>query len=256
MKLRNLQKKIVFAKFNVNQRKYCNFMVLFGAILNGATVILGGLLGSILKKRLTESMGNTIMCILSLCLLYIGISGSLKGKILLLEILSLALGCFLGELLCLEKYLYKFGCFFQNKMRYLRNGESLSEGFISCTLMTCIGAMAIVGAVESGITGNHTTLVAKALIDGVAALIMGSTLGVGVAFSGGIVFLYEAILTICARIITPILNEGITSEICCVGSILLIGVALNMLKITKIHIVNCVPGLILMPVLYWLFYVH
>lgn len=217
-------------------------MLLLGAVVNCLAVVLGGALGLLLKGGLSQKVNETIMGGLGLCVLYIGIDGSLVGNKVLIAIISIALGALVGELLDLHGKTNRLG-------EWLHADETIAHGFVSASLLFCVGAMAIVGSLQSGLTGNHETLFAKSLIDGIAALVMASSLGVGVLLSGGLVLLYEGTLTLLAQAIEPYLTSAVVNEVTCVGSLLIVGIALNMLKITNLKIMNYVPAVFITIVL-------
>ena len=130
---------------------------------------------------------------------------------------------------------------------------SISKGFVTASLLVCVGAMSIVGALQSGLTGNHETLFAKSLIDAIAALVLASSLGVGVLLAGGLVLIYEGSISLLASVVAPLLTESVINEMTCVGSLLIIGLALNMLKITDLKIMNYAPAAFI-PIIFGLFY--
>ncbi len=217
-------------------------MLLWGAVVNCLAVVLGGALGLLLKKGLSEKLSETIMGGLGLCVLYIGIDGALVGDKILITIISIALGALVGEWLDLHGKTNRLG-------ELLHTDAALVHGFISASLLFCVGAMAIVGSFQSGLTGTHETLFAKSLIDGIAALVLASSLGVGVLLSGGLVLIYEGGLTLLAQAIEPYLTSSVINEVTCVGSLLIVGIALNMLKITNLKIMNYVPAVFLAMIL-------
>ena len=222
-------------------------MVLFGAALNGVLVIVGGIVGSIVKNGLPDRVSDQIMKGLSLVIIYIGISGTFSGRNTLATIVSLAVGTLLGQLADLEGKINRIGDFLQCKFSH-GDSVSIADGFVSCSLLICVGAMAIIGSLESGLEGDFTTLAAKSVIDGIAALIMATTLGIGVAFSGVLVFLYEGAMSLGAQFIQPLLDDAIISELACVGGATIIAVGFNCLGITKIKVMDMVPA-IFMPIL-------
>lgn len=211
-------------------------MILIGAIVNAISVVLGGLLGLFVKKGLPERIKEILMNGLGLIILYIGISGSLKGQQLLVVIFSIIFSVVIIEVLNSNKKFKRFINFIKNKYKVHSNGKTITEGFINGTLFVCVGAMGIVGSIQSGMGISNEILYSKSVIDGISVLIMSSVLGIGVCFAGISVFIYEACLTISSKIISVYLTTPIINEITCVGSILIIGIALNMLKITNIKI--------------------
>lgn len=223
---------------------------MLGTIVNCIAIIIGCLLGLIVKGRLSEKISNTIMAGLGLCVLYIGISGALKGEDTLLMIISIALGALIGEVIDVDKWLNKLGYYLESKIRK-KDGQTISiaEGFVTASLLFCVGAMAIVGALESGLKGNHDTLFAKSLLDGISSIIFTSSLGIGVVFSAVTVLIYQGAIALGAGFLSSFLSSTVISNISSVGSILIIGLGLNMLGVTKIKIANLLPA-VLLPILF------
>jgi len=165
----------------------------------------------------------------------------LSGENVLIAIISIAIGAFLGEWLDLDGRLNRLGQLFKGGAA----DSTFAQGFISASLLFCVGAMAIIGSLQSGLTANHETLFAKSLIDGIAALVLASSLGAGVMLSAVPVLIYEGALTLLAKAIEPYLTTSMINEITCVGSLLIIGIAFNMLGVTKLKIMNYVPAIII-----------
>ena len=182
----------------------------------------------------------------ALCVLYIGISGSLKGSNTLVAIVSMVLGAMIGEILDLDRRMKQLGDWVQSKTQKLAGGTSVSEGFVTASLLFCVGAMAIVGSLENGLTGNYDTLKAKSLLDGISSIVFASSLGIGVAFSGVAVLIYQGLISLSASFIAPYLGgDAVIAEMTCVGSLLMAALSLNMLGITKIKVMNLVPACLL-----------
>jgi len=225
---------------------------MLGTWVNCIAVILGGSIGLVVKKGISEKLSTSIMSALALCVLYIGISGALEGQNVLIVILSIALGALLGEWLDLDEKVKRLGDILEEKVS--KNGEkgSVSKGFVAASLLFCVGAMTIVGSLQSGISGNHETLFAKSLMDGIAAIVLASTFGVGVLFSALFVLVYQGAITICATLLEPILTDTIINEMTCVGSLLIMGLGFNMLKITNLKVMNYIPGIFIPIAIYWI----
>ncbi len=250
---------------------------MLGTIVNAAAIIIGGLLGMILQKGLPEKMADTLMKGLGLCTLFLGISGSLKGENSLILILSIVAGTIIGELLDLDARMNALGGWVEKTFRGKgsqkaaalsgdcdRDAEanaptgaqkpkvSVAQGFVTASLLFCVGAMAIVGSLQSGLQGNHEMLFNKSILDFTAAIIFGSSLGIGVVLSAGLLFLYQGSITLLAQWIAPFLTEQVINEMTCVGSVIIIGLALNMLGITRLRVMNYVPAIFL-PIVLCLF---
>ncbi|ACD23274.1 DUF554 domain-containing protein [Clostridium botulinum] len=232
---------------------------MFGTIVNCTCIIGGCLIGLLLKGKLSDKISSTIMNGLALCALYIGISGALKGEDTLQIIICIAAGTLIGELIDIDKRLNYLGKIIERRLN-CRNttkkedtGEvSIAEGFVTASLLFCVGAMAIVGALESGLRGDYTILFAKSVLDGVSAIIFTSSLGIGVMLSSMVVFIYQGIITILAGCISTILNDVIIANMSAVGSILIIGLSFNILGISKIRVANMIPA-IFIPIIFGLF---
>nr|WP_312614138.1 DUF554 domain-containing protein [Oscillibacter sp.] len=235
--------------------------MLIGTTVNALAILAGSVAGLSLARiakhlpmaeggALGRRLQDTVMKSVALCVLYIGVSGSLKGQNMLIVILSMVLGALLGELLDLDRRMRSLGDWVQKKTEHLLPGgtASVSEGFVAASLLFCVGAMAIVGALQDGLTGDHSTLFAKALLDGISAVIFASSLGMGVAFSAVTVFLFQGSIAALAALISPLLGDAVIAEMTCAGSLLIIALSLNMLGITKIKVMNMTPACLL-PIL-------
>ena len=226
---------------------------MLGIIVNSITVIVGCLVGLIVKGRLTEKISTTIMNGLALCTLYIGISGALNGGDTLIMIISVAIGALIGEIIDIDKWLNKLGYYLESKFKNKKESNiSIAEGFITSSLLFCVGAMAIVGSLESGLRGNHDTLFTKSILDGISSIIFTSSLGIGVIFSAVTVFVYQGSITLGAGLLSGVLSTSVITNMSAVGGLLIIGLGLNMLGVTKIKIANLLPAIFL-PIIFQIF---
>ena len=241
--------------------------MLTGTIVNALAVLAGsaaGLLLAFLAKRFSKllpvnsadlgaRLQTVIMQGIALCTLYIGISGSLKGQNTLIAIISIALGALIGEILDLDKWVHRLGDWFQRKLaKVAGENSSISEGFVTASLLFCVGAMAIVGALDSGLANNHTTLYAKSLLDGISSIVFSASMGIGVALSVIVILLYQGGIAMLASVLAPLLSDAVIAEMSCVGSLLIIAISLNMLKITNIKVMNLIPAIFL-PIILCMF---
>jgi len=192
---------------------------MLGTIVNAVAVIIGGAIGILLKRGLPEKISDTVMKGLALSTLYIGISGVLKGKNTIILIISIVLGAIIGEAVDLDDKLNSFGNFIERKFKSKDKNTSIAEGLVTASLLFCVGAMAVVGSLQSGLTGNNEILFTKSILDFVAAIIFASSLGVGVIFSSIFIFIYQGTLTLLAQFISPYLGEVVVAEMTCVGSL-------------------------------------
>ena len=238
--------------------------MLTGTIINALAILAGSAVGMGIHAlagrfsavlgakgvRLGERLQAIVMQGVALCVLYIGVTGSLKGQNTLVAILSMVIGAILGELLDLDSRMGKLGQWVQDKLSHIlkSGGGSVAEGFVTAALLFCVGAMAIVGALENGLTGNFDTLNAKAVLDGVSAIVFASSLGIGVALSAGAVLIYQGVIALAAGALSPLLGDAVIAEMTCVGSLLIVALSFNNLGMTKIKIMNLLPAIFL-PIL-------
>lgn len=228
-------------------------VLLSGAVVNFFLVILGTFLGLLFKKGLPERIQNVLMTGMAFCVFYIGVTGIFDEKANILVIIAcMAIGSVIGELIDLDKLVNKIGESIENKFNKNGSNLSIAKGFVSATLLFCVGAMTIVGSIDSGINGDNATLYSKSVIDCVAAMALTSSLGFGVIFASLSVLFIEGGLTLLATVVSPILTEYIISQMSVIGSLLIVALSLNMLGITKIKVMNFVPA-ILLPLILCLF---
>jgi uncharacterized membrane protein YqgA involved in biofilm formation len=220
---------------------------MFGNIVNAFAIIVGSLIGIFIKKEIPENIKDTIMNGLALCSFLVGVLGITKASNVMLIIFSIVIGAVIGEVIGIENFLDRFGKSIENKFK--SKGSNIAQAFVASTLITCVGSMAIVGALESGLTGNHTTLFTKALLDFVTTIIFSSSLGIGVIFSSISVIVYQGTITLFASLLKVLLVPNIINDITAVGSLIIIGLSLNILKATNIKVANLLPA-VLVPVIY------
>ena len=218
---------------------------LTGTLVNVATVIVGSIIGMLLGKGIPERLSKGMMTAIGFCTAYIGISGCLKGQNALVIILSLVLGTLIGEGLDLDKQLSRLGSWAEKKLNRGTGHLPIAEGFVNASLLFCVGAMTIVGSLSSGLTGDHTTLYAKACLDLISAIVFASTMGIGVTLSAVVVLVLQGGIALLAHSIAPLLSDAVVNEMTCVGSLLIIGLSLNLLGVAKLKIINFVPAIFL-----------
>ncbi|MFU7517688.1 DUF554 domain-containing protein [Clostridium sp. HCS.1] len=218
---------------------------MLGTIVNSLVIVIGSVIGLFLKENVNEKVSNTIMNGLALCVIYIGISGTLKGNNTIVMIISVAVGAFIGGIIDIDNKLENLGKIIEKSFNKNNGNISIAQGFVTATLLFCIGAMAIVGSLESGLNNNHSTLYAKSILDGISSIIFASTLGIGVALSAIVVFIYQGSITLAASFLSTFLSDIAINNMTAVGSLLIIGLGLNMLGVTKIKVSNLLPSIII-----------
>lgn len=224
-----------------------------GAFVNFMLVLIGSGIGMLLKKGIPEKIQKTLVTAVSLCVIYIGITGLFEDDInALVIIISMALGAVVGQALDLDGLLNKLANKIESKFKTDNENGKIAEGFISAILLFCVGAMTIVGSIDSGITGDNTTLYSKAVLDLISSAVLASSLGFGVMLSSVGVLVIEGTLTLLANVVQPILTATVVAHMSVIGSLLIVALAFNLLGITKIKVMNMIPA-ILIPILLCLF---
>ena len=223
---------------------------MIAVLVNGAAILVGGSIGLLLKKGIPEEMGSLIMKGMALCVIYIGISGAFEGENTMVAILSMMIGAILGHLMKLDYRLNQFAQKIERKMKKddSKDKSTVAEGFVTATLLFCIGAKAIVGSLQAGLAGDYEMLFTKSAMDGISSVIFAATLGLGVLLASVPVVIYQGLIVVIAGFAAPYLSDYIIGEMTCVGSLLIVAIALNMLGITQIKIMNLMPA-VLIPIL-------
>ena len=222
---------------------------MIGTIVNTLAIVAGSILGLLCRGGIPQAYNQTVMQAIGLAVILIGFKSALKADDLLLVIFSLTIGSVLGEGLKIEARLERFGQWLQRRMALA--GDGIAKGFVSASLLFCVGSMAIVGALESGLTGNHQTLFAKSVLDGITAIIFASALGIGVIFSAAAVFLYQGLITLTASFIREFLVPPAIDQMTAVGGVLIIAIGINILEIKRIRVGNMLPAIFL-PLVYFI----
>ena len=226
---------------------------LLGVLINVATVIIGSSLGLLLKKGIPERITKSAMTAIGLCTLYIGIDGALDGENTIVLILSMVFGTIIGTAADIDGRIEKLGLFIENKIKKDSEKGSVAQGFITASLLFCIGAMTIVGSLNAGLKGDNELLITKSILDLISSCMLSSTLGIGVIFAAIFVFLYQGGLVLLAGLLQNVLTDtALIAEITCAGSLMIIALGLNILGITKIRVANFLPALLLVPVFFYL----
>lgn len=235
-------------------------MIGIGTLVNAIAIITGAVAGSLIRGGLPERIKNIIMQSVGLAVLFIGLSGALQGlftvagnglerQFVMLMIASMVIGGITGELLQIEAGLEKAGQWFEKK--FARSESTFAQGFVTASLVYCVGAMAIVGALEDGLAGNATTLFSKSILDGVTAVIFTAGMGMGVALSALPVLLYQGGITLLAGVLRPFLTATVIQQMSLVGGVLIFAIGLNLLEITRIKVGNLLPA-IFIPLFYYI----
>lgn len=231
-------------------------MVLLGTVVNGLCIIFGTLIGRFFQN-IPEKMKETVMYAIGLSVMVIGLQMGLKSEQFLIVVLSLVIGSVIGEWLDLDGRLNHLGQWLEKKLR-ADKGSYIAEGFVTSTLIFVIGAMAILGALDSGIRGNHDILYTKSIIDGFTSIVLASTLGIGVLFSAVPVILYQGSIALFATQITKIIPSELMDffivEMTATGGIMIVAIGWNIIGITKVRVANLLPAILIVAILTTIFY--
>lgn len=224
---------------------------MIGTAANALAIIAGGIIGLLFKNVIPEKISEALLKTTGLAVIGIGINLMLAGENFTLLIISMVLGTIIGELIDIEGKLNKFGEFIESKMKNKQNNIAL--GFVTCTLVYCVGSMAIVGSIQSGLTGNHEILFSKAVLDGITAVTFAATMGAGVVLSGISVLVYQGTITMLASLMQSVLSSVVVSEMTSIGGVIIMGIGLNFLLANRMRVGNLLPS-IFIPIFYHLFF--
>jgi uncharacterized membrane protein YqgA involved in biofilm formation len=224
-------------------------MIGLGTIANVAGILAGSCLGLLLGRGIKDRYREIVMQAIGLCVVIIGLQMALKTQNIMVDIVSLVIGSIIGEYFDIEGKLNHLGQFLGNKFNKKKSpsGEDLKdgfvEGFVSASLIFCVGAMAIVGSLEDGLKGNPAILYAKTLMDATGAVVFSANFGIGVAFSALSVGVYQGILTLLASWVGPYLTENVIEAFSSVGGVLILAIGINMFDVIKLRIGNMLPAM-------------
>ena len=224
---------------------------MIAAIVNAAVVILGAVIGLLLGGKIREELMGTLVAGLGISVVVIGITSAVETSNIIIVIVSIVLGTVLGELLRIEDRLDGLGSWIKGRLGK-HGGAHFTEGFVTASLLFCVGSMAIMGSFDAGLRGDYQTIFAKSALDGVMAVTFAATMGLGVAFSSLPVLVYQGALTLLTSLVAPYLSEPVVTEMSAVGGILLIGTGINILGLSpkRIKVGNMLPAMVL-PVVWF-----
>lgn len=225
---------------------------MIAAVVNAVVVILGGLLGLLLGGRLKEKHTKTVVNALGICVMVIGITSAVVTTNIIIVIMCLVIGTIIGEALKIEHRLDTLGDWLKSKVAKKGAGR-FTEGFVTASLLFCVGSMAIMGSFDAGLRGDYSTIYAKSALDGVMAVTFAATMGVGVLFSAGTVLIYQGALTLLAGLVEPFLSAAVVTEMSAVGGVMLLATGMNIMSLTKerIKVGNMLPALVLPAIWFW-----
>lgn len=222
-----------------------------GVLVNTLTVIIGSSVGLLLKKQIPEKLTNAVMTAIGLCTIAIGVTGVIKGENQLVMIISLVFGAVVGTLIDIDGKLSRLGDKFQKKRekdgKIHSDNATFSQGFVTASLLFCIGAMTIVGSMNAGISGDNQMLYTKAVLDLISSSMLAASLGFGVFCASGFVLVFQGGLVALAMVLGSFLSGFAVNELVCAGSVMIMALGLNLIGVTKIKVANLLPGLVFVP---------
>ncbi len=227
---------------------------MLGVLFNTLTVIIGSLLGILLKNGIKSKYKDSVMKAIGLCTVAMGISGLMKGENTLVLIISSVIGVLLGTLINIDGKINFLGELVARKFKSENSSQgSVAQGFVTACLLFCIGSMTIVGSLESGINGDNSMIFTKSILDLFSSMVLASSLGIGVVFSALFVFVFQGLLVLLASCLAPFLSAAVIAEISCAGGLMILALGLNITGITKIKVADFLPSLVLVPFINALF---
>ncbi|MBR1983523.1 MAG: DUF554 domain-containing protein [Clostridia bacterium] len=226
---------------------------MLGVLINTATVIVGSIIGLLIKKGINEKFSSAIMTVIGLCTIVMGVQGALEISNAIIMIVSLVIGTLLGMLMRISRGIEKLGNLVETKFNRGEEKVSIAQGFITASLLFCVGGMTIVGSLTAGISGNNDILIAKAMLDLISSCVLASTLGLGVLLSSIFVFVLQGGLVLLSGLIGGLLTDMVLiGDITAVGGVMMIALGLNLVKITKIEVADMLPTFIVVVPIYYL----
>lgn len=221
---------------------------MIGVLVNVATVILGSLIGLLVKKGIPERVSDAVMKGIGMCNICMGVVGVMDGNNILVLIASVVIGVIIGTLLDIDGKINRLGDIVSSRFSTGGSG-SIAQGFVTASLVFCIGAMTIVGSLNSGLRGDHEMIFTKSFLDLISSSMLATSLGIGVLFSAAFVLVFQGGLVLLAQYVAPLLTEAAIAEMTCCGSMLILVLGLNLMGISKIKIADYLPAIFIAPVI-------
>jgi len=226
---------------------------MLAVIVNTIAVLIGSAVGLVCRKGIPQKYRDAIMLAIGICTLFIGIDGALAGENVLVAIVSMVLGVAVGTLLDIDGKLERLGKFVESKFAAGGANTPVAQGLVTAFLLWCVGAMTIVGSIQAGVAHNYEMIFTKSVLDLISAIMLASSLGIGVLLAGGLLFIWQGGLVLLSGLIEPLLSTAMINEITCVGSLLIIALGLNIIGITKIKVADFLPAIVFAPIVTALF---
>jgi len=223
-----------------------------GVLVNTLTVVIGASAGLLLRRGLPEKLTKAVMAAIGLCTLYIGISGALEGGNAIVLILSMVLGTGVGTALDIDGAIARLGGAIERRFPQRGEKASVAQGFMTASLLFCVGAMTVVGSLNAGLSGDNKLLYTKSVLDLFSSCMLAGTLGVGVLCSAAFVLVFQGALVLLSGALRFLLTDAaLLGEVTCAGSVMIIGLGLNLLDVTKLKVADMLPAVVFVPLVYY-----
>lgn len=226
---------------------------MFAVIVNTLAIVFGCTIGLIIKKGIPDSISDAIIKALGLCTVLIGVQGAIKEPNILVMIVAIVSGVFIGESIDADGHVNRFTERVTSRFAKGDSSSKLTEAFITSCLIMNVGAMVIVGSLDAGLRADYTMLYTKSLLDFISGIMMTAAMGIGVIGSAGFTLIFQGAIVLFAEIIAPFMSDAIINEMSCTGCLIILGLGLNMLELTKLKIINYLPALVMAPIIYVIF---
>lgn len=224
---------------------------MWATVVNVFAIIGGSVLGAlVLKRGISQRFHNIVMQGIGLSIVLIGILSAIKAQNIMVITVSMVIGGVIGEAINIERALERLGKWTEKKLIKDDNESTFAKGFVTASLLYCVGAMAIVGSLKSGLENDYSVIYAKSVLDGIASVILSSAMGIGVILSAVTVFVYQGTITLLASWVQPILTDVIVTEMSAVGGLLIVAIGLNMMELSKFKVGNLLPA-VFIPIVYY-----
>ena len=226
---------------------------MLGVIVNMLAAVVGGTVGTLFKKGIPEKITKSIMIAVGLCVIYIGIDGALVGENTLVLIVSMLVGTAIGSLIDIDDKINRLGSWVEKKFNKGEKKVSIAEGFVTATLLFCVGSMTVVGSLNAGLLGDNQMLYTKSLLDLISGTMIAASCGIGVVFSAVSILVIQGGIVLLAELLSGVLTTPAINEMTCVGSVIIIALGLNLVGISKFRVANFMPAIVLAPFVCMLF---
>ena len=217
--------------------------IFIGVLANAGLVVIGSLVGSLFKSEKLKRVGERVFQVFAIYVICMGVNGAIDINDPVKALICLIVGVAIGELLDIDKQFNKLGDWAQSKLSKENTSSTFSEGFVQASLLFCIGSMTFMGALESGLSHQHTIYLTKGVLDAISAITLSMGLGIGVMLSAASIFIYQGILVVLASLLASVLVPEVVTLASAIGSLFLVGIGFNMLGITKIKVANFLPAM-------------